>query len=353
MNDLTLLRDAGPDAPPLAPAALRTARAALLEEIERSGTVRGRLRGRVPRRRTALRIGAGVTVAAVAWTAAVVIAAPDELGPPPGSVTLVDFDTPTFPLSLDPVPDGLTPAFDGTGAGSSIADYRDAAGENGFTVYVSDEKPDGSPDDGAPGYRLGEVDGVSIDGRDAELVQYSRTWCTDDAGVDCPRRSFAQLTWQRVDDTWVRLLGDGRYRSAERLLAVAESIVDRPQPATLRMGLAPAGWSVQFFKMGRVLTLVNDAYEQQTLTVQIPLPEDVVPPEELLSRLMGPVGPLIPVTVHGRPAQLVLLDSGYLDQQIWYLQAQFADGTTFTIQAPEAFTREQVVQMAEQVTHNP
>ena len=98
MNDITLLREAGPAAPPLQPAVRSAARVALLEEIERSRTVRGRVRARLPRRRTALRIGVGVTVAAAAWTAAVVIAAPDELGPPPGSVTLVDFETPTSPL---------------------------------------------------------------------------------------------------------------------------------------------------------------------------------------------------------------------------------------------------------------
>jgi hypothetical protein len=147
--------------------------------------------------------------------------------------------------------------------------------------------------------------------------------------------------------------GNGRYPSADRLPAVAESLVDRPQPATLRVGLAPAGWSVRFFKMGRVLTLVNDADEQQTLTVQIPLPEDVVPPEHLLDQLMSPVGPVIEKTVHGRPAYLVMLDSGYLDQRIWFLQADFADGTTFELQVPDAFTEEQAVQMAEQVTYNP
>ena len=114
----------------------------------------------------------------------------------------------------------------------------------------------------------------------------------------------------------MRILGDGRYRAADRLLAVADSIVDQPQPATLRMGLAPAGWSVDFFKMGRVLTLVNDPYEQQTLTVHLPLPEDVVPPEQLLDKLMSPVGPVIPVTVQGRPAYLVRIDSGYLDQEM-------------------------------------
>ena len=71
-------------------------------------------------------------------------------------------------------------------------------------------------------------------------------------------------------------------------IEVAESLVDRPQPATLRVGLAPAGWSVQSYKMGRVLTLVNDAYEQQTLTVHIPLPEDVVPAEQFRASPHGP-----------------------------------------------------------------
>jgi hypothetical protein len=352
MNDVTLLREAGPEAPALSFDTRTAARAALLDEIAASRTVRGRLRIHLPSRKVGVRIGAGITVAAVAWGAAVVVAGPDPAGTPASSVTLVDFEMPTFPLSLDPVPEGLRPAFDGDGEGSSIADYRDATGENGFTMYVGDEQSAG-PDEGAPGYRLEEADDLSVDGRDAEFVQYSRTWCLDDAGVDCPRRSFGQLTWERSDDTWVQIVGDGRYRSADRLRTVAESLVDRPQPATLRMGLAPAGWSVQFYKMGRVLTLVNDTYEQQTLTVQIPLPEDVVPPEEFANGLTGPVGPVIPVTVHGRPAHLILLDSGYLDQRIWFLQAQFEDGTVYELQVPEAFTQEQVVQLAEQVTYNP
>ena len=352
MNDITLMRESDLDAPTLTTAVRHSARAALMAEIGRSTTVRGRLRSRLPSRKAGSRIGAGITVAAAAWTAVVVIAAPDPAGTPASSVTLVDFDTPTFPLSLDPVPDGLRPAFSGDGSGSSVADYRDAAGENGFIIYVGDHAA-GPPDEGAPDYRLESAEDVTVDGHDAELVRYSRTWCTGDDGQDCARRSFAALTWERADDVWVRILGDGRYRSPDRLLAVAESLVDRPQPATLRMGLAPAGWSVQFFKMGRVLGLVNDEYEQQTLTVQIPLPEDVVPPEELRDQLMSPVGPLIPVTVHDRPAHLVLLDSGYLDQRIWFMQAQFADGTTFELQVPEAFTQEQVVEMAEQVTHNP
>ncbi len=349
MNDITLLREAGPEAPRLTSATLSTARAALLDEIER---VRPARRFRMPSRKASRWVGLAVATAAAALTAAVVVAGPDS-GSPATSVTLVDFATPTFPLSLDPAPDGLRAAFDGTGERSSVADYRDAAGENGFTIYVGDEKPEGGPDDGADGYRLEGTDELSVAGRDAELLRYSRSWCVDDAGLDCPLRSFAQLTWEFSDDQWVRLLGDGRYASADRLLGVAESLVDRPQPAALRMGLAPAGWSVQFYKMGRVLTLVNDAYEQQTLTVQIPLPEDVVPPEQLLDQLQSPLGPVIDVTVHDRPAHLVLLDSGYLDEKIWFLQAQFADGTVYELQVPDAFTQEQVVELAEQVTYNP
>jgi hypothetical protein len=198
-----------------------------------------------------------------------------------------------------------------------------------------------------------EVEEIRVDGGEGRVVRGSHDVPCDDGLSICRSRSFTQVVWEHRDDMWLLLEGDGRYRSAERLVAVAESVVDRPQPATLRMGLAPAGWSVQFFKMGRVLTLVNDAYEQQTLTVQIPLPEDVVPPEELLSQLMGPVGPVIPVTVHDRPAHLVRLDSGYLDQQIWFLQAQFEDGTVYELQVPDSFTEAQVVELAEQVTYNP
>ena len=352
MNAVQLLRDAGPEAPTLSYDTRAAARAALLDEIDASQTVRGRLRNRLPSRRAGVRIAAGASVAALAFGAAVVVFAPDPVGTPASSVTLVDFDTPTFPLSLDPVPEGLRPAFDGDGEGSSVADYRDASGENGFTIYVGDGF-EGNPDEAVPDFRLEKDEEVSVDGRGAELLQYSRPWCSDDAMQDCGTRSFSQLTWERSDDTWVRILADGRYRSADRLLALAESLVDRPQPATLNMGLAPAGWSVQAFKMGRVLTLVNDSYEQQTLSVNIPLPEDVVPPEQFATELMGPIGPVIPVTVHDRPAHLITLDSGYLDQRIWFLQAQFEDGTVYELQAPDAFTQEQVVEFAEQVTYNP
>lgn len=344
MNEITLLREGGPEAPPLRPEVRSAARAALLAEIEGRPA---RRRPRRPNRRVTLRLGVAVVAAAAAWITAVLVTGSDR-GPADG-VTLVRFAVPTFPLSLDPVPDGLRPAFDGDGHGSSIASYADAADQNGFTLYIGKDHP-AAPDQGAPGYRSGGSRTVSVDGVTAQLVQYSRDWCAGDTGVDCGRRSFTRLSWEHTHDQWVTILAYGRYRAPERVLGIAASLVDRPQPATLQVGLAPAGWSILAYKMGRVLTLVDDADDQQTLTVHVPLPEDVVPPDRLPDGLAGPVGPVIPVTVQGRPAQLVRIDAGGRDQG-WYLQAQFADGTTFVVQTPESFTRAQVIEFADQVTH--
>jgi hypothetical protein len=358
MNDIALVREAAPEAPPLTTDVRNAARAALLAEIDGA---RPRSR-RAPSRKVRWRIGVGVVAVAASWAAAVVIAAPDGPGTPADSVRLVDFSVPTFPLSLDPEPVGLRPAFDGDGDGASIASYDDATGENGFTIYVGEDEPEGNgPDDGAPGYEeLGTHD-VSLGDDDAEVLTYQRDWCVeefDDPGQACRTeiRRFAWLSWERQDDQWVSILGHGGYASAERLQTVAGSLVDRPQPATLDIGVAPDGWEIQGYKMGRVLTLVNSEYEQQSLSVHIPLPEDVIPADRVRESIMGPIGPQLDVTVNGRPAQLVRVDVGYVVDghryEGWHLQAQFADGTTFVVQAPEAFTQQQVLELAESVTHN-
>ena len=125
----------------------------------------------------------------------------------------------------------------------------------------------------------------------------------------------------------------------------------------LQISVAPAGWSVEGYKDDRILSLVNDEYEQQSLSVHVPLPEDVVPADRVRESIMGAVGPQLDVTVNGRPAQLVRTASDYVVDGHrylnWYLQAQFADGTTFVVQAPEAFTLEQVLQLAASVAYNP
>ena len=65
------------------------------------------------------------------------------------------------------------------------------------------------------------------------------------------------------------------------------------------------------------------------------------PPEELLGEAHDRSGPVIPATINGRHvwsrSAAAPMDSG------WYLQAQFAHGTTFIVQAPDAFTQEEVL----------
>ncbi|MGY1724058.1 hypothetical protein [Blastococcus sp. SYSU DS0533] len=345
MNDLTLLREAGPAAPPLSPAARSAARAALLAEIE------GPAPRRRPGRRLVVRTGVATVAVAAAWTAAVVIAAPDGPGTPATSVTLVDFAMPTFPLSLDPAPAGMAPAFSGDGESAGFAEYDSADGTDRFTVGVHEEEPDWLEDAHAS-VDVTERAEVGVGGVDADLVRGVRDVYCDDGLTVCQRERFAELLWERRDDQWIVMTGEGRYSRTADLVAVAGSLVDRPQRATLTAELAPAGWSVQFYKMGRVLTLVNDSYEQQTITVHVPLPEDVPPLPQVRENLMGPVGPQLDVTVQGRPAALVRVDNGLRDRG-WFLQAQFADGTAFTLQVPDAFTQEQVLEFAEQVAYNP
>jgi hypothetical protein len=351
MNDIALVREAAPEAPPLTTDVRNTARAALMAEIDGA---RPRSR-RTPSRKVRWRIGVGVVAVAASWAAAVVIAAPDGPGTPADSVRLVEFSVPTFPLSLDPAPQGLRPAFDGDGDGASTASYHNEDYREGFSVSVGDEEPDLGAD--VEGVSLGEVHEFEIDDRSAAVVHGSSNWCWGPDGSEtCAPRGFTQLAWERLDGQWVFLEGHGSYDDTTRLVAVAESLVDRPQPAILDVGLAPDGWSIQFYKMGRVLTLVNDAYEAQELSVHVPLPEDVIPADRVRESIMGPIGPQRDVIVNGRPAQLVRVDIGYVVDghryEGWYLQAQFPDGTTFVVQAPEAFTQEQVLELAESVTHN-
>lgn len=344
MNELTLLREAGPEAPPLRPAALSAARAALLDEIDTAAAGRAS-RFRLPSARVQVRTGVGLVTVAAAWAAAVVIAAPEPLGPPSAGVALVAFEPATFPLSLEPRPAGWVASFSADPGGIRHAGYRSADGEDGVHIRVSPDEPEQ--------YDVAYTVDVPVDGRDAQLVRGDDRTCAG-PGPECveERIPYLHLVFEHSDDQWVQLEGFGRFGDRDALVELAADLVDRPQPVPLQLHLAPAGWSVQAYKDDRILTLVNDEHEQQDLTVHVPLPEDVVALDQLRSRLTAPVGPMIPAEVNGRPAGLVLTDTGWI-QRYWHLQAEFPDGTTFVVQAPEAFTQEQVLALAEEVSYRP
>ena len=334
MNDIAVLETSGPQAPPLRAGTLLAARAALLAEI--AGAQEPRRRSRLPSRKVSLRIGIAAVTAAAAWTAAVVVAAPDAPpGPPPTSVTLVSFAPPTFPLSLDPTPAGLTVSFSQDPGDRQLAGYR-GGDDAGFTIAVTPEEPET--------YGLDDTEDVTVEGRDAELRHAHDTYCDTD-GENCRDEPTLDLVWERRDGQWVQISGRGVYGSGDGLVELAGTLVDVPQVVPLQVHLAPAGWSVQAYKDDTILTVASDDFPDQSMNVH--LPEQALTAAEMPSQLEQVAGPVQEVAVDGRPAQLVPTGYG------WYLQAQFPEGTVFALQAPQAFTAEDVLAVAAGITYTP
>jgi len=344
MNELTALREATPQPAPLSPAVRLAARAALMDEIAGHGTPH---RARRPaRRRTWLRAGVGMVAVAAACATAVVVAEPDPAGAPASSVDLVAFAPATFPFTLDPPPAGLQPSYSADpgrepGTTQFNAGWSAPESEDSLSITVRPNEPDlEDPTD--------EQD-VTVQGHDGQLATENLTYGTEDGGTEIRPREVLVIEWS--DDQWVTLSGQGRFDDRDQLLDTADTLSPTPVDVGLSVGLAPAGWSIYAYKNGTILTLANDDAPQQTLSVS--LPGAPIPADQLLSQLMSPTGPVIDVDVQGSPAQLVPVDTGYTGpggNAGWYLQAQLPDGQTFVVQAPGAFTQQQVLDLADQVT---
>jgi hypothetical protein len=367
MNETTLLRDAGPEAPPLSPAARSAARAALLEEIGASRTVRSRLRASLPGRRLSLRLGAAVVAVAAAWTTAVVVApgdaAPGRPAPlatapapaAPGGIDLVAAEAVTFPVSLDPVPEGLTPLYSRRGG---IAQYGSTP-----PFYVADYEPTSLVSGGPGAAAAGAADPGRVllglfpeDPRSSEEYGF---WAEGDPtgtatvdGIEAGvwrEEGTVSLLWERPDGQWVWLAGEGAQARTESLVAVAGSIVDRPQPVGLQFGLAPAGWSVGGYEESRSLDLVSDTDPGLLLRLSAVGAQYDGTIDELLDG-QPMAAPVETVTVQGRPGRLALLGGDAGSPPFWTLLGQLPDGRFFRLLAPQELTREQVLQIGDQVT---
>jgi hypothetical protein len=149
---------------------------------------------------------------------------------------------------------------------------------------------------------------------------------------------------------WV--LGEGSYADTAAVVAVAESIVDRPQPVGLQFGLTPAGWSVGGYEASHSLDLVSDDDPTQSpLRVSLfggPGYEVTIDAPFEGRSLTGPVEPVI---VQGLPARIALTAPD--DGDAWLVTGQLAGGRLFLLLAPPALTREQVLEIAEQITYAP
>ena len=63
--------------------------------------------------------------------------------------------------------------------------------------------------------------------------------------------------------------------------------------------------------------------------------------------------PVETVTVQARPARLALARPGEDAPRYWYVAGSFPDGSLFLLVAPDTMTREQVLQIADQVSFTP
>jgi hypothetical protein len=319
---------------------------------------------------------------------AVVVTGPDRIAPPsdshpdqvaapsggvtaPNGISLVAAERVTFPLSLDPVPQGLTPSFDRSGGPTPwgegpvmwSADYRSADGA-GFSMWISPEDPREEWEDehelpqwGYAKSDITETGTVSVGGTEADLVRgnYDLPSCTyalstpvqTEEPAEVCTSSFADLFWERPDGQWVWLRGEDAYSGTAAVVAVAKSIVDRPQPVDLQLGLAPAGWSLSGYDEGHI-AFVNSDDPHQRLAVSLMERWRRETVENAFQGMSD--GPEHWVRVDGRPAKMVLVDQGGLVE--WFLAGELDGGVLFMIQTPESFTPEQVVELASQVTYN-
>jgi hypothetical protein len=345
-------------------------------------------------------VGAAVLAVAAAWTTAVVVApsdgsrtpggevaAPsDSTGtspgggigtPPPGPVDvdgmrLVAAEQVIFPVSVDPVPEGLTPSFRRVGGPTPFGDhpvrwsagYRSSDGDRfSFEILPEDPREEWEFEHDLPqwGYansEITETGTVSVGGIETDLVRgtYDRPHCvsepstpvqTEEPGEVCAS-SFADLFWERVDGQWVWLRGEDAYANAASVVAVAESLVDRPQPVDVQIGLSPEGWVMSSYEDNGV-SFIDSGDPSQRLFVWL---MERWRGETVESAFQGMyVGAEQWVTVNGQPAKIVLVDQG--DSNEWFLAGELEGGVLFALQVPESFTQEQMIALAEQVTYTP
>jgi hypothetical protein len=331
------------------PASVFAARQLVADAVAARGPSRSPRRR--PGRKVLLRAGTALLALAAAWTTAVLVTAPD--GPqapargteaitasPRAGVRLVAAEQITFPLSFDPAPAGLTPTFSQVGGPADrdrplvyTADYSSDDGDR-LLVNVFSTDP-----------RQLSDDGWSVDGDPAGTATVDGTRAEVHRG-----NGFMDVLWRRGDGRWVRILGEGGYADTAALVAVAESLVDRPQLAGLQFGLAPEGWSVSGYEESRSLDLTNDDDPKQLLRLSVYQPG---PGTTIDSLLDGPTfaGPAEPVTIQGRPGRLAIAEGDFGDPDFWYAVGQLPTGQTFVTLAPWVLTKEQVLAIAEQISY--
>jgi len=317
MNDLTLLRDHGPDAEPANGAVLAHARSELTAEINRAG------QPRITLRRTGVRVVGVLAAACVALLAIVLVT--DRTGShrtPRSGLSLVAFQVPAFPYSLRPRPAELKPpSFDGARGGRLMAHYRATDGDSRLHLIASSTPPD----------RPQSSQDVRT-AHDTTFQDHPALLITTRGTPD------VELSWELSPGHWIDVVGDGRFGTEAQVRAMAALVVAEPQPVRLQLHLAPDGWVLDTFKDGTIVTLADPRQAGRTLSVSLKDSLAV----DYVHQVMGGHDPQR-VSVNGHSADLVKTAQG------WALQAPLGK-KAFDLQAPADLTAQQVVQLAQSVS---
>ena len=247
------------------------------------------------------------------------------------SVALAAVDPLTFPLTPTSLPAGLgDPVFEHD-ANFITARYGPVL--NGVSITTDVEGQDfwSIPDNAST---------AEINGHHATVL--SRT-VYDGTPDSAPAVS---VIWQGDDNDWTAVTGSGTYADAARVAAIAESLREEPQPVDLALSVAPTGWSVVAYKDDRILTLAASGEAGET--------DLTVAPVERVGRDLAGYGAndVETLVMNGEAAQLGRQAAEAGDQS-WVLEAQTASGQPFSLQAPAALTRDQVIQVAKGVIYTP
>ena len=330
MNDLDLLETYGPAATPLRDDVLSRARAAVLDEAANAplphlspATSVSAPRLVAPNRR---RLTVGLVAACAAAAA---LLGPSLLGlHSSGVIALAPRDPLSFPLTPASVPAGLGEPIFELDSGFMSARYG-AGAADGVTVTTNVVSRDywSIPED---------TQTVDISGRAATLF--------DGVAFDGTAASTetVSVVWQSDSGDWTRVTGRGRFADPDRVRTFAESLLERPQQVNLSLEVAPEGWSVVAYKDDRILRLSPDQGPTD-VDLTVSLVDD--PPDDFESAYG--VDEVTTERVHGADAQVGRSAEG------WIALAVTPGGTTYSVSAPEIFSRDQVIAVAGGVTFTP
>ncbi|WP_433793690.1 hypothetical protein [Actinoplanes sp. CA-252034] len=340
MNDLELLDQFGPDAPPASDAALAAARARLLSGLDTTTAPASDRRPALFRRGPML---AGLGLAAAVAVAVVVVPRPENTRPD-ATPTIVPTTVPSAaPSGTTATASGIrlvaatAPGFPYTIPGLGDARFTADPGGPIIAVYLSDDYSDvylssATESESSPGFGSEPTD-VEIDGRPGRLLPFDGT---SDTG-----KPPLTLIWEHRDGVWLRLTGQGRYGTPRALVELAGRVQDKPQRLHFEVivGLIPDGWELAAFKDESILMYRDPAHPEIDFQVQwTPKSRPLFKAAEVQD-----LEKASKVTVQGRPADL------FQCRDFWMAQVRLADRSIVRVITPRTFTPDQVLRLTESV----